>query len=1343
MMIPKPQGSFWSDDQWRAITLTGGDILVAAAAGSGKTAVLVERIIRKLSSREHPLDVDRLLVATFTKAAASEMRGRIREALEKELAQDPGNEHLTRQLAMLGRASITTLHSFCMEVIQRYYTLIPLDPGFRIASESETALLRQEVLEQLFEDKYASAEEGNRFLGLVDWFGGERSDDAVFSLVLKLYNFAQSHSWPEHWLSQAAEAFTAPDLATLEDSLWVKSIIRDTELALAGAADLLRQARSIAEAPGGPQPYALTFSEDLDVIGHLLTAVQERPWSELYDVFQTVSFGKLKPCKKDQTDPLLQERAKALREEAKKLVSELQTQLFGRTADAYLNELHQSAPLMKELADLIAEFAARYRTEKTARGWLDFADLEHYCLQILRHPDSSPGNLLPSAAALEYQAQYDEVLLDEYQDTNTVQEDIISLIARTEPGNRFMVGDVKQSIYRFRLAEPGLFLQKYRSYGDEIGESGLRIDLARNFRSRQEVVDAVNMLFRQTMSENAMEIDYDTRAELVYGEGFPDHRGDEYHPELLLIDRSKDNSAAAEHDTAEAADGGEAEELIELEAVQLEARAIAGRIRKLLGEGGQPPLQIYDKQTKAMRPAGFRDMTILLRSALSWAPVMIEELRREGIPAVAELSQGYFQASEVDTMLSLLQVIDNPLQDIPLAAVLRSPLYGFSEEELAEIRLAAERGHFYEAVLRAAVQGEHENGDIDNPETATSTEGRTELAAKLQRFLGQLRGWRDRAREGELSELIWGIYRDTGYLDWVGGLPGGTQRQANLRALYDRAMQYESATSSRGLFRFLRYIQRLKDNGGDLGAAASNEGQEDAVRIMTIHKSKGLEFPVVFVAGLSRQFNRQDLNAPFLIHKEMGFGPKFVDSELRVSYPTLPNLAIRRRAQMELLAEEMRVLYVALTRPKEKLILVSTVKDLAKSVQNWGGVLEVQAERLPDYVLVRGRCYLDWIGPGLIRHPAAAELRQFGGLPDTVSAALTDDASAWTIRLVSAQEVAAPGQAEAAATGLGEAVEETGLSLLAGVEGAGAEGQSELDRLTAERLNWMYPHSGATHLAAKTSVTEMKTMHHVEEAAANLFAETALKQELNQSAEQLELTLHLRRPRFMEQARLTPTERGTAYHMVMQHLPFDRGSDEALVAELLESLIERQIMTKEQAAAIDPARIAEFWNSPVGQLLDRAEWVKRELPFSYGLSAAEAFPTLAPLEGQYTAAVKGSDRAADSAIAVDSRETAVPDSAMSLSLAVGTNGGRAIPGLDGETVLIQGVVDCLFFVDGKQYLLDYKSDRVLEHRGGVKALAESYRFQLELYAKAIEDITGVPIAEKWLYFIDSGDAVRL
>jgi ATP-dependent helicase/nuclease subunit A len=451
----------------------------------------------------------------------------------------------------------------------------------------------------------------------------------------------------------------------------------------------------------------------------------------------------------------------------------------------------------------------------------------------------------------------------------------------------------------------------------------------------------------------------------------------------------------------------------------------------------------------------------------------------------------------------------------------------------------------------------------------------------------------------------------------------------------------------------------------------------------------------------------------------MGFGPKFIDSELRVSYPTLPNLAIRRRAQMELLAEEMRVLYVALTRPKEKLILVSSVKDLAKSVQNWGGVLEVQDERLPDYVLLRGRCYLDWIGPALIRHAGAADLRRLGGLPETTSSALADSHASWSIELVNAQEVAVPAaKIEAAAAGMDGDVEEPGWNMQRAGEGEDVQaesGQDELDRLIESRLNWVYPHTAATRISAKTSVTEMKTMHHAEESAINMFTTAEMKQEMAQNAEQVDFKLHLRRPRFMEQAKLTPTERGTAYHTVMQHLPFDQGRDEAVVAELLQTLIEKKIMTVEQAAEIDTARIAEFWNSPVGEMMDRADWIRRELPFSYGLSATEAYPTLAPLAEQF-----------------------VTPAAMT-----GVYGDGLLPGLDGETVLIQGVVDCLFFADGKQYLLDYKSDKVLEHRGGVEALAESYRFQLDLYAKAIEDITGVPVDEKWLYFIDSGDVIKL
>ncbi|RCX22761.1 DNA helicase/exodeoxyribonuclease V subunit A [Fontibacillus phaseoli] len=1334
LIIPKPEGSYWSDDQWKAISLSGGDILVAAAAGSGKTAVLVERIIRKLSSAEAPLSVDRLLVATFTKAAASEMRQRIREALEKELARDPESEHLTRQLAMLGRASITTLHSFCMEVIQRYYTLIPLDPGFRIASESETSLLRQEVLEDLFEEKYASEQDGSSFLALIDWFSGERSDDAVFVLIQKLYDFSRSHSWPEHWLRQAASAFRAPDPTALEGSLWVASILADTSITLDGAAELLRQAKTLAVSPGGPEPYSVTLEEDLGTVLGLKSAVLENAWSGLHETFQTAGFGKLKPCKKDQTDPAVQERVKSLREEAKKMVTDLRNQLFGRPAEAFLNELHLAAPLMEELAELVIEFGERYKSEKTAKGWLDFSDLEHYCLQILRRTDSTPEMAVPSDAALEYQAQYDEVLLDEYQDTNTVQEDIVRLISRQEPGNRFMVGDVKQSIYRFRLAEPGLFLEKYRSYGNSFDNGGLRINLARNFRSRSEVVNAVNFLFRQIMNEGVAEIAYDSRAELVYGDGFPElSEGSDYRPELLLIDRSADASSVSGGESVSTEEvggepGSDEETAAELEAVRLEARGIAARIRELTGDSGKPPLEIFDKHLKETRPVEYRDMVILLRSTLSWAPVMIEELRMEGIPAFGELSKGYFQASEVETMLSLLQIIDNPLQDIPLAAVLRSPMYGLSEEELAEVRLAAGTGSFFEALLAAAEGGHESEFESESGNDSAVSQDQTSLASKLQVFLKQLDAWRNLAREGELSTLIWGIYRNTGYLDWVGGLPGGALRQGNLRALHDRARQYELTTSSRGLFRFLRYVNRLRENGGDLGAAASAGAQEDAVQIMTIHKSKGLEFPVVFVAGLSKVFNRQDLNANFLMHKEMGFGPKFVDGALRVSYPTLPNLAIRRRAQMELLAEEMRVLYVALTRPKDKLILISSVKDLAGTVETWGGALETEEEKLPDYLLARGRSYLDWIGPSLIRHPAAAELRRFGGLPEVSPAIFGDSASDWMIGFMPAREIVLSATAAAAAAQELDVSEQGGSpdsgtdpadparlrALLSGGPVSVLEHRDhELEDQVNFKLSWSYPFEISTRISAKTSVTEMKSLlSDQEEPPIDLFGANELRRELEQSADQVDFKLHLRRPKFMEQAKMTPTERGTAYHTVMQHLPFHKEPCEKTVQDTLTMLVERQIMTPEQTAEMDVARIADFLSSPLGQMLQKADWVRREMPFSYGLSAADAFPLLAP-------PVNGPLAEAE------------------------VSGIRIAQILDQETVLIQGVVDCLFYVDGRQILLDYKSDKVLPHRGGVPALRETYRFQLELYATAVKQITGTPVEEKWLYFFDSGDAVKL
>ncbi|WP_339256480.1 helicase-exonuclease AddAB subunit AddA [Paenibacillus sp. FSL R5-0713] len=1470
--MPKPEGSFWSDDQWSAISESGEDILVAAAAGSGKTAVLVERIIRKIADPSQGFSVDRLLVATFTKAAAAEMKQRIREALERALEEQPGEEHLRKQLSLLGRASITTLHSFCMEVIRRYYQQIPLNPAFRILNENEAEIMRQELLEELFEEKYGEEDEGSTFRELVDWFSGERNDDAMHRLVQRLYDFSRSHSWPDHWLSEMASAFQVESVGELGHSAWVQSIMRDAALALSGAAGLLRQGIHISMQPEGPAPYADTLKEDLVMVEELLSATQVMPWEGLPEVFQPAAFGKLKPCKKDQTDPVLQDQVKELREAAKKAVSDLKGSMFGRSAFSFWQELEQAAPLMKELSRLVSTFGERYRQAKQERGQVDFSDLEHYCLHILRHEDSTPELSMPSDAAMEYRSRFDEVLLDEYQDTNTVQEDIVKLISRENPGNRFMVGDVKQSIYRFRLAEPGLFMNKYRQYGanmhedrngeDRLNRTGQRIDLARNFRSRAEVVHSVNMIFRQLMNEGVAEIAYDERAQLAYGATFPSETlGDEaYTPELMLIDRQGGGPDLTDgmDENGDAAVSAELESA-ELETAQLEARAIARRIREMVGDTDQPALHVYDKALQTMRPARYGDMVILLRSTLMWAPLMIEEFRQQGIPAGGEQSKGYFQATEVEIMMSMLQLVDNPRQDIPLASVLRSPIVGLDEEELAQIRLGDKRQSFYDAVITAAGEwGDSSTNDVQQSrqenhpdsnivqlqwpeawsemeqgqrETAASVEaeildhgyefdvhtegiqdagftghasedmGVTEISGsalqqKLILFLRQLQQWRLEARQGSLSELIWRMYRETGYLDWVGGLPGGLQRQSNLKALYDRARQYEESTANRGLFRFLTYVSRLRENGGDLGTVAGSSGEQDnAVRIMTIHRSKGLEFPIVFVGGISKMFNQQDLNAPFLMHKELGFGPRFVDRENRVAYPTLANLAIRRRAQFELLAEEMRVLYVALTRPKEKMILLGTVKDAAKKALAWSQVKDSTELALPDYLLAAGRSYLDWIGPSLMRHPDAAVLRELAGSNDSFSSCLADDQSRWAISIISADQVSRDHVVDQT---LGEedgmtVVRKERIAALKAVQPVKLVTSSTVEELTMnaqdtvnqniadtgadtvalqqeetrlihevdQRLSWTYAYEAATQVAASTSVTELKTLlsmqdiqsvevmeelgeqsetlldhnnlgnHYTNDEAGH--ALHGLSSELNEHGIGLgsgsdgtmnvsdagslgtSFKLHLRRPKFMGENQLTGAERGNVYHTLMQHLPVDGSTtiDSQVVEQTIGRLIKLQILLPHHVEAIEPEELTGFFNTEPGEELLRADWVKREIPFVYGLPAHQS-----PVEWLH-------ERASNSdmqALNIDSKMKAT---------------------IENETVLVQGIIDCLYEVDGELVLLDYKTDRVLEHRGGLGELTKNYRFQLDLYGRAIEDILGRKVDRKWLYFFDGGHAVKL
>ncbi|TLS37877.1 helicase-exonuclease AddAB subunit AddA [Pseudalkalibacillus caeni] len=1242
-LLKKPEGSTWTDEQWEAIASRNQDILVAAAAGSGKTAVLVERIIRRITDESDPAEVDRLLIVTFTNAAAAEMRKRIGDALEKQLKEQPSSVYLRRQLSLINRASISTLHSFCMEVLRRYYYKVDLDPGFRVADDTEASLLREEALEELFEENY-SQEDNEKFFDLVDRYSTDRSDVDLQLLVEKLYNFSRSHPWPNSWLDEMASKYD--DTGDFENLSWISEIIGDVKRQLKGFETMYEKAIEIAYKPGGPEPYLQNLEEELTMVRLLLQAA-EQSWEKLYEAFKGVKFGRLKSCKGDQYESRYIDQVKVIRDSVKKSLGSLKEDLFEREPEEYLEDLKALSPVIRTLVSLVKEFGLKYQSKKQEKGLVDYADLEHYCLAVLLDEKAVQENPVPSDAASDFRKQFVEVLVDEYQDTNLVQETILKLVSESEEdsGNLFMVGDVKQSIYRFRLAEPGLFLMKYKMFtkAGEIG--GKRIDLAKNFRSRSEVLDGTNFVFKQIMNEDVGEIEYDRDAELVQGTEYPHADGTE--AELLLINRTP------------ADDDEEEQEGAELEKVQLEARLLAKKIKGLLGKDGGTRTKVFDKKGGYMRPIEYRDIVILLRATSSWAPTILEELKQAGIPSYAELSTGYFDATEVSVMMSLLKVIDNPYQDIPLAAVLRSPIVGLSEEELARIRIHDKKASYFQALKHFLAETTSDN----------------ELNQKLGKFVNVLNEWRARAREGALSDLIWQLYRETKYFDFVGGLPGGIQRQANLRALYDRARQYES-TSFRGLFRFLRFIERMQEQGGDLGTARALGEQEDVVRLMTIHKSKGLEFPVVFLAGISKQFNMRDLNDKFLLHKEIGFGTKYIDPIQRISYPTLPLVTIQKRMKMELIAEEMRVLYVALTRSREKLYLVGTVNDFEKEVQKW---LESAGEEkwiLPDYERAKSKSYLDWIGPSLIRHRDLKPLRERYSVPETIVEDIYQHPSTWKFEQFEAGEFS---QIE----GEAEKQEEAILSLIRNQEPVHVSG--EWEEQINRQLKWQYPHSSAVSRMSKQTVTEIKRQKEIfdDERSDKEF----IKQFQKPIAE---------RPKFLQSKSLTPAEKGTAMHIVMQHLVGKKDVTSEMLEEQITMLEQKELLTREQAEAIERGKVLAFFHSDLGSRVLDAKKIHKEIPFSLGVPADWANTDW-----------KG----------------------------------------DNETVLLQGVIDCILEEEDGLVLIDYKTDNISgrftteEHAD--KVMRERYRVQLDLYASAVQQIWKKPCKEKIVYYFDSETAITI
>ncbi len=1137
----------WTAEQKEAIYTRDGNLLVAAAAGAGKTAVLVERVVRLLLDPANPVDIDRLLVVTFTEAAASEMRERIGRALEEAMEREPG-DNLARQLALLHGAAISTIHSFCLDVVRRYFYRLDMEPSFRVAEPPESDLLQQEVVAELLEDCHNDSTR-TVFQQLVWAYGGRRGDEGLARLILSVYLFTRSTINPGKWLKEAVEPFaSAGDGGEPALARWLEPVRRHLGHELQRAKDLLQSALRLCRLPGVPPAYRPVLENDLSSLEELL-GLLGRPLDEIRQAWLDFGFDRLPAVR--GVGEAVKEQVKERRDAAKAAVKRAGEIFLTRDSGSYREEIRQLAPLVQELALLVEEFSRRFAGEKRQRGLLDFSDLEHLCLQVLLDGQQDQAGLRPSAEALAIRDSYDYVLVDEYQDINPVQDAILNLVSRqgADNPNLFMVGDVKQSIYRFRLADPGIFLARYRTFPEEPGGRERKICLSSNFRCAANIVEAVNYLFRRLMTGGVAGMVYDSKAELVYGAGY-DAKDDPV--EVHLVDGGREALW-----TGEGADA-EADEEAELTLLEREAMVIARRIMEMTAGGCEVCLP------GGKRPVRYSDIAVLLRATTGRANHLVEVLRKAGIPADADLATGYFQAVEVQTMLSLLSVVDNPCQDIPLAAVLRSPLVGLDEGELAAVRLAGGKGGFYECVSFAAA------GDIPG------------VSARLREFLDRLDRWRSLARRDTLSAFIDTVYRESGYLAYVGGLPDGAHRRANLEALVERAGEFDRF-SKQGLFRFLRYMGFLQRFGRDLGAARSQGSGKDAVTVLSIHKAKGLEFPVVFVCDLGRKFNFQEMRGEVLVHRELGFGPLVVDRERRRRYPSLPHLACRLSGEAEARAEELRILYVALTRARQKLILLASAPDLERRLSDWQ---EAAAGGWPpDYRLARAQSFLDWLGPVLSAHPDWPGNRRAGD----------PECSRWSVSIWRGGESVAPVGREAA-----EPV--TGAARLLRLLPLQQETDPELAGEVRARITYRYPYLSLATVPAKVAAA----------AAGNLI----YGRREDQEAALFEAP-SWPRPAFLQGAGQAGVAwRGHAHHLVMQHLDLGQSLDAAGVKKQVELLVQKKLVGAELAELVDFGAVAAFFATEVGRLaVGNRKNVLREWHFTMALPAAELFdPEGAPEE---------------------------------------------------------------------------------------------------------------------------------
>ena len=1239
-------GVSWTTEQQQVIDLRNRNILVSAAAGSGKTAVLVERIVKIITDKNHPVDIDHLLIVTFTNAAAAEMRERIGNAIEKALDEQPGNEHLLRQLTLIHNAQITTIDSFCLYVVRNHFHEIDLEPNFRIGDEGELKLLREDVLGRVLEQNYEEPSEA--FSDFVEGYASGRTDAALNEMILQLYEFSRSYPWPEKWLDSFVGIYRIENREELDRAEWLAPLTQNIRFVLKDCEQLLKQALAVTQQDDGPDMYEKAVRSDLEKYESLSKLTS---FCELSNELSDIKYDRLASSRGFEGDPDKLELVKSLREQAKDVVKKLCRQYFFCSPEMMIGQLERTEPMLEEVVRLTKQFADEFAAAKRRKNLVDFHDVEHFALQILVDEETEKAK----KTAEEFRDTFEEIMIDEYQDSNEVQETLLCSISREERGenNIFMVGDVKQSIYRFRLARPELFMKKYDSYSLEESTTQ-RIDLHKNFRSREEVLTCTNDIFYKIMARSLGNVEYDAEAALYPGASYPVSA--DFIPEILLADSN--------------------DELLEdtelTDKKTLEAKIVAEEIKHLM-----KTQQVTDKAAGTLRAAHYSDIVILLRSLSGWADSLVEVLNGNGIPAHTVSSTGYFSTVEVQTVLSMLRLLDNPRQDIPMAAVLRSPMAGLTDEELAVLRLEDGSVPFHEAVLELAEglyeedgQKEISDSEADRKQGRNAdekTENHIEITAhrKLLKFYKKYKQLRQLVPDTPIHELIEIILRETGYGHYVAAMPAGNRRTANLNMLLEKAAAYEK-TSYKGLFHFVRYIDELQKYDVDFGEADMVGENEDVVRIMSIHKSKGLEFPIVIVSGMGKNFNKQDTRSKMVLHPELGIGLDYMDGKKRIKSPTIAKKAIAKQIELENLGEELRVLYVALTRAKEKLILTGTLKDAAEKLEFFRqqANLSKAADRPLSYLTREGASgYLDWILPAVLSY-----------------------GDKYPVRIVEAAELVldeVENQLEQNED-LTERIEE--------IEAADTQLVGQLKQRFLQR----YPYQVDVLRKNKYSVSELKhrAMREKFEAEQEETVPAFLEEPVTPT-----IPLFIQREESVEQE--TPNRgalRGTAVHRVMECYDF---ASEKSVHEQMEAMEKEEKITADMSALVKEQIVADFVSSETGRrmaLAQRGGALYRERPFVMGFTEEE-------LENYGFGVGSNTDSCENIYEKTDSDQEKEEQKKVRH---------------EEDLTLIQGIIDVFWIEKDGIVLLDYKTDRVQQ----AKELIDRYETQLKLYADALERVFG-------------------